>query len=331
MSAATLAAHLQSFFTDRLLTQRHASPHTIAGYRDCFRLLLRFAAHRLGKPPSKLALEDLDAAFIGGFLQHLETDRGNSARTCNVRLAALHSFFRFVALREPAHALLCQRVLAIPSKRHERAPVAYLDGGQVEALIAAPDTSTRMGRRDRALLLLAVQTGLRVSELRSLRWADVLLGDGPHVRCMGKGRKQRCTPLRKDSIAALTAWRRETGGDSTAPVFPSVRGGVLSRDAIEGLVAKHAASARRQCPSLAHKNVTPHTLRHSAAMSLLRNGVDRSVIALWLGHESIETTQMYLHADVTLKERALARTDPLATSTRRFKPTDALLAFLEGL
>jgi integrase len=331
MKAGSLAALLQAFFTDRLLAQRHSSPHTVAGYRDCFRLLLRFAGLRLHKPPSKLALEDLDAPFIGAFLGHLETERGNGARTRNVRLAAIHSFFRFVALSEPAHALLCQRVLAIPSKRHERGPVAYLDHEEVEAVIVAPDPSTRIGRRDRALLLIAVQTGLRVSELRALQWEDVSLGDGAHVRCTGKGRKQRCTPLRKDSLAALRVWRREIGGTPGSPVFPSARGGVLSRDAVEKLVAKHAESAARRCPSLKRKNVTPHTLRHSAAMSLLQHGVDRSVIALWLGHESVETTQMYLHADVGMKERALARTDPFTTRPGRFRPADDLLAFLEGL
>jgi integrase/recombinase XerD len=331
MKAQCLAALLQAFFTDRLLAQRHASPHTVGGYRDCFRLLLGFAATRLHKSPSKLALEELDAPFIGAFLVHLETERKNSARTRNVRLAAIHSFFRFVALNEPAHALLCQRVLAIPSKRHERAPVAYLDHEEIEAMIAAPDASTRIGRRDRTLLLVAAQTGLRVSELRGLRWEDVGLNNGAHVRCAGKGRKQRCTPLRKDSVAALRVWRRETGGAAGSPVFPSGRGGELSRDAIEKLVAKHAKSAIRRCPSLKRKNVTPHTLRHSAAMSLLQHGVDRSVIALWLGHESVETTQMYLHADVGMKERALARTDPFATKRGRFRPADDLLAFLEGL
>jgi integrase/recombinase XerD len=234
-------------------------------------------------------------------------------------------------LNEPAHALACQRVLAIPSERHERGPVAYVEQEEVEALIAAPDPSTRIGRRDRVLLIVAAQTGLRVSELRALRWEDVVLQDGAHVRCIGKGRKQRCTPLRKDTVAALRAWCRETGGATGSAVFPSRRGGVLSRDAIERLVVKHAQCAARRCPSLKRKNVTPHTLRHSAAMSLLQHGVDRSVIALWLGHESVETTQIYLHADIGMKERALARTDPFATRPGRFRPADDLLAFLEGL
>lgn len=331
MKTGTLAALLQAFFTDRLLAQRHASPHTIAGYRDCFRLLLRFAEQRLEKPPSALSLEDLDAPFIGQFLNHLESERNNRARTRNVRLAAIHSFFRFVALSEPAHSLLCQRVLAIPSKRHERGPVTYLDRDEVEAVIGAPDTSTRIGRRDRVLLLVAAQTGLRVSELCALRWENVALGAGAHVRCAGKGRKQRCTPLRKDSVDALRAWHREIGGVSDAPVFPNGRGGTLSRDAVERLVARHVKTAERCCSSLKRKNVHPHTLRHSAAMSLLQNGVDRSVIALWLGHESVETTQIYLHADMGLKERALARTDPFTMKPGRFQPSDELLGFLEAL
>jgi len=331
MKDGTLAAHLQAFFTDRLLEQRHASSHTVAAYRDCFRLLLRFAAQRLHKAPSKLALGDLNASFITDFLHHLESERGNGARTRNVRLAAIHSFFRFAALSEPAHALLCQRVLAIPNKRHDRALVTYLDHEEVEALVSAPDTSTWIGRRDHVLLLVAVQTGLRVSELRSLRWEDVELDAGAHVRCTGKGRKQRCTPLREDSVAALRAWHRETGAPPGIPVFPSTRGGTLSRDAIERLVAKHTQAAAQHCPSLKRRNVTPHTLRHSAAMSLLQRGVDRTVIALWLGHESVETTQIYLHADVRLKERALARTDAFATKAGRFRPSDQLLAFLEAL
>lgn len=331
MIAATLPALLQSFFIDRLLAQRCASPHTIASYRDCFRLLLDFAAKQLGKAPSDLMLEDIDAPFIGRFLECLETERGNTARTRNVRLAAIHSFFRYVALSEPAHSLHCQRVLAIPSKRHERRPISFLDEAEIDALLAAPDLSTWAGRRDQTLLLLAVQTGLRVSELIGLRGEDMVLGTGAHVRCQGKGRKQRSTPLRKDAIVALKAWLREQQTQPTDPVFPSIRGGPLSRDAVERLVAKHAATARQSCPSLEHKNVTPHTLRHSTAMDLLHHGVDRSVIALWLGHESVETTQIYLHADLRLKEKALSRTTPRGTRSGRYRPTDELLAFLESL
>lgn len=331
MIAASLPALLPAFFTDRLLHQRRASPHTIAGYRDTFRLLLRFAAERLQKPPTEMEIEDLDAPFLGQFLDYLESDRGNRVRTRNARRAAIRSFFKHVALNEPSHALLCQRVLAMPNKRHERPLVAYLNRTEVEALLAAPDSSTWTGRRDRTLLLVAIQTGLRVSELVGLRCRSVVLGTGAHVRCEGKGRKQRCTPLRKDAVVLVEAWLRERRGLPDDPVFPSQRGGPLSRDAVEHLVAKHAASAGRRCPSLSCKKVTPHVLRHTSAMDLLQHGVDRTVIALWLGHESPETTQVYLHADLGLKEQALARTESLGVKVGRFRPDDRLLAFLEAL
>jgi site-specific recombinase XerD len=331
MIARDFPALLQAFFTDRLLHQRRASPHTVAAYRTTFRLLLRFAAARLGRAPSRLALADLDAAFLGEFLDHLEQDRGNSARSRNARLAALHAFFRYVALTEPAHALHCQRILAIPSKRFDRGIVEFLGDDEVDALLDAPDLATWIGRRDRALLLVAVQTGLRVSELTALRRQDVTSGTGAHLRCLGKGRKLRCTPLRRDVARVLQAWLRERPAAPDDPVFPASRGGRLSDDAVERLVAKHTATAQRRSPSLAHKRVTPHALRHTAAMQLLRRGVDRSVIALWLGHESIETTQVYLHADLHLKQQALARTTSSGLAPARYRPDDALLAFLESL
>ena len=331
MISASFPALLQSFFTVRLLRERCASPHTIAGYRDSFRLLLHFAAKRLGKAPSDLMVEDLDAPFIGQFLEHLQTERGNSTRTRNARLAAIHSFFRYVALQEPAHALICQRVLAMPSKRYERRPIEFLTRTEIDALLEAPASSTWIGRRDKTLLLVAIQTGLRVSELIGLRCHDVVLGMGAHVRCEGKGRKQRCTPLRKDATAMVQAWLKERLGQPEDPVFPSIRGGPLSRDAVERLVAKHAATVQRRCPSSRPKKVTPHVLRHTAAMELLQHGVDRSVIALWLGHESVETTQMYLHADMRLKEQALSRTTPLGIKLGRYRPSDKLLGFLESL
>jgi len=331
MTAASLPALVQAFFTDRLLRQRRASPHTVGGYRDTFRLLLRFAAAQLGKTPTELEIEDLEAPFIGRFLDHLEAERGNTARTRNARLAAIRSFFRYVALSEPAHGLLCQRVLAMPSKRHERRTIEFLDRAEIDALVAAPDTSTWTGRRDRTLLLVAIQTGLRVSELIGLRNQDVVLGTGAHVRCEGKGRKERCTPLRKDAVVLVEAWQRERRGLCEDPLFPGLRGGPLSRDAVEHLVAKHTASAQQRCPTLKRKKVTPHVLRHTAAMELLQHGVDRSVIALWLGHESLETTQMYLHADLRLKEQALSRTTPLGIKPGRYQPGDGLLAFLEAL
>ena len=331
MMSAGLQSLLQSFFTDRLLRQRQASPHTIAGYRDSFRLLLHFAQERLSKTPSKLAIEDLDAPFLGVFLEYLETVRKNSARTRNARLAALHSFFEYVALEEPAHALHCQRILAMPNKRHERRPIEFLNREEIDALVSVPNLSTWIGRRDRTLLLVAVQTGLRVSELTGLKCQDVMLGTGAHVRCLGKGRKQRCTPLRPETTTILDGWLRERNGLPDDPLFPSVRGAKLSRDAIERLITKYIHVARRTCPSLNRKKVSPHVLRHAAAMDLLQHGVDRSVIALWLGHESVETTQIYLHADMRMKEEALSRTSPLGVKPGRYKPDDKLLAFLESL
>jgi len=331
MSTPEFPALLQAFFTDRLVQQRQASPHTIAAYRHAFRLLLHFAATRLGRAASALALADLDAPFVSEFLDHLERERGNAARSRNARLAALHAFFRYVALTEPAYALHCQRVLAIPSKRFERGLVAFLSEDEVEALLGVPDPSTWIGRRDRTILLVAIQTGLRVSELIALRRQDVTVGTGAHVRCHGKGRKLRCTPLRRDVARLLEAWLRERPPDPDTPVFASARGGRLSDDAVESLVAKHAAAAQHCCRSLAGKRVTPHTLRHTTAMRLLQRGVDRSVIALWLGHESIETTQMYLHADLRLKEQALARTASSGLAPGRYQPGDPLLTFLESL
>jgi site-specific recombinase XerD len=331
MISVDLPSLLQSFFTERLFRQRQASPHTIAGYRDSFRLLLQFAKERLGKAPSKILVEDLDAPFLGLFLEHLEDVRKNSARTRNARLAAIHSFFQYVALEEPAYALHCQRILAMPNKRHERRPIEFLNREECDALLAVPDLSTWLGRRDRALLLVAVQTGLRVSELIGLNCQDVVLGTGAHVRCLGKGRKQRCTPLRPETTTTLHAWLRERHGQPEQPVFPSIRGGRLSRDAIERLITKYTNVAKQTCPSLKRKRVSPHVLRHAAAMDLLQHGVDRSVIALWLGHESMETTQMYLHADMRLKEKALSHTTPLGVKSGRYRPDDKLLLFLESL
>ena len=331
MISATFPSLLQRFFTDRLLRQRQASPHTVAGYRDCFRLLLHFAKERLGKMPSQLCVEDLDAPFIGLFLDQLECVRKNSARTRNARLGAIHSFFQYVALEEPALALHCQRILAVPNKRHEQRPIEFLDRDEIDALLAIPNLSTWLGRRDRTLLLVGVQTGLRVSELIGLNCQDVVFGTGAHVRCLGKGRKQRCTPLRPETARALQVWLRERQGLPDQPVFPSIRGGRLSRDAVERLITKYTHRAERSCSSLKRKKVSPHVLRHAAAMDLLHHGVDRSVIALWLGHESVETTQMYLHADMRLKEKAMARTAPLGVKPARYRPDDKLLAFLESL
>jgi integrase/recombinase XerD len=332
MTAANLPALVQRFFTDRLLAQLGASPHTVASYRDTFRLLLVFASTQLARAPSQLHVEDLDAALIARFLEHLEHKRASTAKTRNTRLAAIRAFFRFTAFTEPARSLQCQQVLAIPNKRHERPMVEFLSDEETAALLAAPDTTKWIGRRDRALLLVAVQTGLRNTEIRSLRRRDVQLGVGAHVRCFGKGRKARSTPLRRDVAAALDAWLRERDAGPDDPVFPNSRGGFLSADALQALVSRHVAAAGATCSSLTERSITPHTLRHTAAMTLLRHGVDMTVIALWLGHESIETTQIYLHADMQLKERALGHANSSTTAApRRFRPPDRLLSFLESL
>jgi site-specific recombinase XerD len=291
-----LAPILQGFFTDRLARQKKASPNTVGAYRDTCRLLLSFAQDKTGRAPSRLSLADLDAALIGEFLQHLEDKRGNSSATRNARLAAIHSLFRYAAPRAPEHAATISQVLAIPPRRRERATVSYLTPEETDALLAAPGRGTWHGRRDHALLLLAVQTGLRVSELTGLTCQDAHLGAGPHVRCHGKGRKDRATPLTGQTVKVLRTWLAETGPGPDSPLFPARAGSRLSRDAVERLVAKHAATAEAACPSIKEKNVTPHTLRHTAAMSLLRGGVDTSVIALWLGHEDPETTQVYLNS-----------------------------------
>jgi len=328
---SALAPTLEAFFTQRLLAQRHASPHTISAYRDTFRLLLVFAERQTRKPPSALLLEDLDAPLVGAFLEHLERERHNSVRTRNARLAAIHSLFRFAALRHPDHAGLIQRVLAIPPKRFYRAAVSFLTAEEVDALLAAPDQHSFLGRRDHALLLVAVQTGLRVSELIGLTCSDVTLGVGAHLRCQGKGRKERATPLTAQTQSVLRAWLQERRGQPGDPLFPTRQGRPPSRYAVTLLVAKHTQTAGRSCPSIRHRQVSPHVLRHSCAMRLLQAGVDTSVIALWLGHEAVQTTQTYVHADLALKERAVARTAPIGTPPGRYRPPDALLAFLESL
>ena len=327
----TLSPLLQSFFTERLMSQRQASPNTIASYRDTFRLLLAFAQEHLNKPPSRLTLDDLNATFIGAFLNHIENGRHNGARTRNLRLTAIRSFFQYAAFQEPDRSALIQRVLAIPSKRHERPLIDFLTHPEILALLAAPDCTTWTGRRDRALLMLTIQTGLRLSELVRLRRCDIALGSGAHVRCYGKGRKERCTPLTRQTVAVMKAWLQERGGSESDVVFPNARGTQLSPDGVQYLLAKHVAEAQKTCPSLKEKRVSPHVLRHTAAMELLQAGVDHSVIALWLGHESPETTHIYLQADLALKEKILKKTKPLNVKASRYRPSDNLLQFLNSL
>ena len=327
-----LAPLLQAFFTDRLVTQRHASGHTIAAYRDTFRLLLAYLHEHTGTAPAGLDIGDLDATRIGGFLSHLEHERGNSPRTRNARLAAIHSLFSYAALRHPEHADTIARVLAIPTARIQRNLVTWLTDTEVTALLGACDPDTRTGRRDHAMFALAIQTGLRVSELTGLNLADIRTGTGAHVHCLGKGRKERATPLLPDTIAIMNAWITERATPGTEPLFATTTGRRLSRDAVEARLRHTTAGAAKSCPSLTGKNVTVHTLRHTAAMRLLHAGVDATVIALWLGHENVATTSIYIHADMTIKEQAIAKTTPVGTSpSPRYQPSDTLLAFLDRL
>jgi integrase/recombinase XerD len=328
---SALAPTLQAFFTDRLARQRQASPETVAAYRDGLRLLVSFASRQVHKEPSQLDIGDLDAPLITAFLDSLEQQRRNTVRTRNARLAAVHSLFRYAALRHPEHAAVIQRVLAIPPKRFDRALINFLTRSEVDALLASPDRSTRTGRRDHALLLLAIQTGLRASELTRLTCGDIHLGSGPFVSCHGKGRKDRIMPLLTGTVTTLKNWLAERAGGPSDPLFATRHGRTLTRDAIEHRLAKHTASAAERCPSLHSKRVSAHVLRHTSAMQLLHAGVDTAVIALWLGHERVETTQIYLHADLRLKEQALARTKPPTTKPGRFRPSDSLLTFLESL
>ncbi len=326
-----LAPLVQRFFTNRLAGQLGASANTIASCRDSFRLLVNFAEARCGKAPEDMDVADIDIDLVADFLEHLETERGNSVQSRNLRLAAIRSFYGHVAANEPQVLHHCQKILQLPGKRHDKATVTWLAEDEIKALVAAPDLATWYGRRDRALLALAAQTGLRVSELTGLRIRDVEFGTGAHVRCHGKGRKDRATPLRADTVKILEAWIDERGGPENAPLFPSNRGGPLSRDAVERLVTKHCRVASETCPSLGEKKVTPHSLRHGAAMALLHEGAGCTVIALWLGHESAETTQVCLHADLRIKEKAMERTRPVDVKSGRFKPDDTLLAFLKSL
>ncbi len=330
MNAPDFSALLQAFFTQRLMQQRQASAHTIASYRDSFRLLLRFAHQQLGVAPQRLSFEQIDASLIAAFLDDLQANHGIGAATRNLRLTAIRSFFRYASFEMPAHAAQIQRVLAIPSKRCTRAQIGFLTREEIDALLRAPDPHTRLGRRDHALMLLAVQTGLRLSELTGLRRDEVCLGVGAHVCVLGKGRKERATPLTRTTAHVLRAWLSEIGSDD-AVVFANARGARLSADAVQHLLAKHVDRACQSSPSLRDKHVTPHVLRHTAAMELLQAGVERSVIALWLGHESIETTQIYLDANLQIKQAALDKVAPHVDQVRRFRPDDQLLAFLKAL
>ena len=328
---ASLAPLLECFFTQRLMQQRQASPHTVGSYRDTFRQLLKFTQQRLHKAPSNLTFEQIDAPLIVAFLDHLEKNQGLSIRSRNLRLTAIHSFFRYAALETPAHSAQIQRVLAIPSKRFTRTLVRFLSRPEVDALLAAPDRQSWRGRRDHAFILMAAQTGLRLSEMTGLQRQDILLETGAHVRVIGKGRKERCTPLAKPTVSVLKAWFREPQKGTQQTVFPNAKGERLTVHGVRYMLSKHCAAASKFCPSLKQKRVTVHVLRHTVAMDLLQEGVDRAVIALWLGHESVETTQMYVEATLAMKEKALAKTAPLNGRHSPYRPDDRLLHFLNGL
>ena len=328
-----LPVHVKNFFLGRLIVQMEASEHTVRSYRDSFNLLLAYASRELGREPDELLVTDIDAELVAGFLSHIENERNSSIRTRNIRRAAIRSFFRHVATREPALLHQCQQVLAIPAKRQEKRPLEFLDREESAALLAMPDLSTWIGRRDRTLLLVALQTGLRVSELIGLNVGDVVLvpESRAHVHCLGKGRKERATPLREDSIKALTEWLRERGGGPDDPLFVTNRKGRFSRDGIERIVRKYARMAEEVQPSLKDKRISPHTLRHACAMDMLRRDVGCTVIALWLGHEDVETTRIYLHADMEIKKQAMDRTRPTDVPAGVYRPGDQLLAFLGSL
>lgn len=330
-SRVSFPSLLEGFFTRRLIEQRRASPHTIASYRDSFRLLLQFAQKQIRKTPATLSLKDLDAPLIGAFLDDIEKTRSNTGRSRNLRLTAIRSFFRYAALECPDHSEQIQRILAIPAKRREQPLVDFLTRPEFESLLAAPDRTTWVGRRDHAFLLTAIQTGLRLSEMTVLRQGDVELRSGAHVRCEGKGRKHRSTPLTRDTVAVLKAWIKEQGADAAKILFPTREGNRMSPDTAQYLVTKYAAKAANECPALKKKTVTPHVLRHTTAMELLQSGVDRSMIALWLGHERLETTQIYLDANLALKEEVLKKTAPIGAKTTRYRPDDQLLRFLKSL
>jgi len=330
-TATRLAPLLERFFLQRLMQQRRVSPHTISSYRDTFRLLLKFTQQRLHKPPSTLVFEEIDAPLIVAFLDHLEKSRGLSVRSRNLRLTAVRSFFRYLAFELPTHSAQIQRVLAIPGKRFTRTLVRFLTRTEVDALLAAPDRSTWYGRRDHAFILMAVQTGLRLSEITGATREDLVIGTGAHVRVIGKGRKERCTPLAKPTVAVLKAWLREPPKGDGHLLFPNAKGERLTVHGVKYMLNKHAATAANACPSLKGKRVTVHVLRHTMALEMLQAGVDRAVIALWLGHESVETTQIYLEATLAMKEQALAKTTPPQGRPGRFLPDDRLLGFLHSL
>ena len=331
MHSHLIAPHVQAFFADYLCQQRRLSSQTIISCRDTFRLLLTFLRDQTGSEPSALRLADVDAPVVLRFLSYLEQERGNSVRSRNIRLSAIRSFFRLVALRDPDSIGIATRVLAIPTKREDQKLIAYLTRTEIQALLATPDTSKWAGRRDYALLLTLYNSGARVSEIISLKREQVCFGASTCLQLTGKGRKERTVPLWAETAQALKAWFEELGHEAWPIAFPNARGRALSREGVDYLLKQAVQRAIPACPSLATKNITPHVVRHSTAMHLLQAGVDIATIALWLGHESIETTHVYLQADLAMQEKALEKLDPLEGGWKRFQADDSLLMFLNSL
>jgi integrase/recombinase XerD len=331
MHSSLIAPHLQAFFADYLCQQRRLSLQTIVSCRDTFRLLLTFLRDQTGIEPSALHMADIDASAVLSFLNYLEQKRGNSVRSRNIRLSAIRSFFRLVALRDPDSIGLVMRVLAIPTKREDRKLIGYLTRPEIQALLATPDSSKWSGRRDYALLSTRYNSGARVSEITALRRQQVCVGTSTFLQLTGKGRKERTVPLWPATARVLKAWLDELGEDAGQIAFPNARGKALSREGADYLLQQAVQRAIPDCPSLATKNITPHVIRHTTAMHLLQAGVDIATIALWLGHESIETTHVYLQADLAMQEQALEKLDPIEGGWKRFQAEDALLTFLASL
>jgi site-specific recombinase XerD len=330
-SRSPLAPHVYAFFTDHLCNHKRVSPQTLASCRDTFRLLLTFIKETLGIEPSDLCMADLNAPTILAFLNYLENERGNVVRSRNIRLSAIRTFFRFVALRDPELVELVTRILSIPVKRPDKKLVGYLTREEMEALLTVLDRSKWIGRRDYALLLTMYNSGARVSEMTALQCGQITFGATTFLELHGKGRKDRMIPLWSQTSGVLKQWFEELGGDKGQIAFPNARGKPLTRQGVNYLVRQATQKAQSQCRSLQSKNVTPHVIRHTTAMHLLQAGIDIATIALWLGHESIETTNIYIEADLKMKEQALQKLAPLGESETRFTPDDPLLVFLTSL
>ena len=328
---SSLSALIQDFFCRRLITQRNASPQTIAGYRDTFRLLFHYAQEKLKKTPAALRFEDLGSDFVLKFLDYLEQQRRNCERTRNLRLAAIRSFLRYVSYRLPGSLSSIQQVLAIPLKRFDRPSLEFLQREEVEAIITAPDITTFSGHRDFVMFLTLYNTGARVSEIIRLQVGDVCPESKASILIHGKGRKQRTVPLWKSTQRHLKKWLLRWKSDSHEPLFPSRSGRSLTRSGVEYRLRLAVKKAAEQFPSLEKRQISPHTLRHTTAMHLLQSGVDITVIALWLGHESPVTTHMYVEADLAMKEKALQKLQDPSLKSVRYQASDSLLSFLESL